>query len=90
MEFDASLLLQVADHAEKVPRLRIAARAEHANEALGRRVRRFAQLLKADRRLDVVAQDRLPGVHIPGKHRLNAFAQQLVRETATGRKPNLI
>ncbi len=89
MEFDVRLLLQIADDAEKVPRLRIAARAEHANEALERRVRRFGQFLKADSRLDVVAQDRLPGVHIPGKHRLNAFTQQFVRETTTGRKPNL-
>jgi hypothetical protein len=41
--------------------LRIAARAEHADEAFRRRAGRFAELLETDRRLDVVAQDRLAG-----------------------------
>src|ERR1700722_9152593 len=52
------LLLQVADDAEQVPRLRIAARSEHADETLGLRADRLAELFEADGRLDVVAQDR--------------------------------
>jgi hypothetical protein len=64
VELDAGLFLQVADDAEEVAGLRIAARAEHANEALRLRAGRLAKLLEADRRLDVVAQDGLAGVDI--------------------------
>ena len=42
MQFHSGLLLQVADHAEQVARLRIATRAEHADQALSRGVRRLA------------------------------------------------
>ena len=63
MQPHAGPLLQIADHAEEVLRLRIAARAEHANQALWRR----AELFEADRRLDVVAQDRLAGVDVAGQ-----------------------
>jgi hypothetical protein len=31
-------------------------------------------------RLDVVAQDRLSGLHIAGQHRVDAFAQERPRE----------
>ena len=65
-ELDAGLLLRVADDAEEIAALRIAARAEHADEALRLRPRRLAKLLEADRRLDVVAQNRLAGVDIAG------------------------
>jgi hypothetical protein len=61
MELDAGLFLQVADDAEEIASLWIAARAEHANEALRLRAGRLAKLLEADRRLDLVAQDRLAG-----------------------------
>jgi hypothetical protein len=64
VELDAGLFLQVADDAEEIAGLRIAARAEHANEALRLRAGRLAKLLEADRRLDVVAQDGLAGVDI--------------------------
>jgi hypothetical protein len=54
MELDAGLFLQVPDDAEEVAGLRIAARTEHANEALRLRAGRLAQLLEPDGRLDVV------------------------------------
>jgi hypothetical protein len=38
-------------------------------------VKRF-QLLEADRRLDVVAQDRLAGVDVAGEHRVDPFPQE--------------
>ena len=76
MQLDPGLLLQIADDAEEVARLRIAARAEHADQALGGRVGRLAELFEADGRLDVVAQDRLAGVDVAGQHRVDAFAQQ--------------
>ena len=66
MQFEAGLLLQVADDAEEIACLRIAARAEHADKAFRRRAGRRAELLKTDRRFDVVAQDRLAGIDIAG------------------------
>ena len=64
MQLQAGLFLKVAEHAEEVLRLRIAARPEHEDEALRLRAGRLAQPLEADRRLDVVAQDRLAGIDI--------------------------
>ena len=64
MELDAGLFLQVANDAEEIAGLWIAARAEHPDEALRLRAGRLAKLLEADGRLDVVAQDRLAGVDI--------------------------
>lgn len=49
------------------------------------RIRLFAgvpgllgQLVKADGRVDVVAQDRFPGIHIPAKQGIDAFREQRV------------
>ncbi len=47
MQLDAGLLLQIADDAEQVAGLRIAARAEHADQAFGRRGGRLAELFEA-------------------------------------------
>jgi hypothetical protein len=55
VELDAGLFLLVADDAEEVAGLRIAARTEHANEALRLRAGRLAKLLETDGRLDVFA-----------------------------------
>jgi hypothetical protein len=44
----AGLLLQIADDGEKIFRLRIAARAEHADQALGRRAGRFGELFPSE------------------------------------------
>ncbi len=46
MQFDGGLLLQTADNPEQVARLRIAARAEHADQTLGLRPDRLAQFSK--------------------------------------------
>ncbi len=64
MQLNAGLFLQVTDYAEEVARLRIAARAEHPNEAFRLCASRRAELLKTDRRFDVIAKDRLAGVDI--------------------------
>src|SRR5271166_290850 len=66
MQLQPGLFLQIAEYTEQIPGLRVAARSEHADEALGLCAGRLAQLLEADRRLDVVAQDRLPGVDVAG------------------------
>src|SRR5882757_10050730 len=76
MQAEARALLQVADHAEEVPGLRIAARSEHADQALGRRAGRFAELFETDGRLDVIAQDRLAGLDIAAQHRIDALAKE--------------
>ena len=68
--------LELADHPEQVARLRVPPGAEHAHEALGRPPRAAAELLKADRSVDVVAEDCLPGIEIAGKETLHPFAQQ--------------
>jgi hypothetical protein len=75
MQFDAGSFLQVADHAEQVASLRIAPRAEHADQTLGLRTGRFAELLEADRCFDVTAQDRFAGVDVASEHRVDALAQ---------------
>jgi hypothetical protein len=67
VELDAGLFLHIADDAKEVAGLRIAARSEHADEALRLGAGRLAQFLEADRRFDVVAQDRLAGVDIAGE-----------------------
>ena len=93
MELDAGLFLQVADDAEEVAGQRIAARAEHADEALRLRAGRLAQLLEADRRLDVVAQDRLAGVDIADENVGGAnFAPDLIGKSGAKnihRRPSL-
>jgi len=70
--------LELADHLEQVARLRVPPRTEHAHEALGRSPRETAELLKADRGVDVVAEDGLPGIEIAGKETLHPFRQQLL------------
>src|SRR3984957_11253838 len=89
VQFDAGLFLQVADDAEEIARLRIAARAEHADEAFRRRAGRRAELLDTDRRLDVVAQDRFAGVHVATEHGVDAFAQQRISERGIACDPLL-
>src|ERR1035441_5355916 len=55
VKMHARLLLQIPDYAEKVLGLRVAARTEHADQALRRRASCCPELFKADGRLDVVA-----------------------------------
>src|SRR5258705_4975614 len=89
VQAEARALLQVTDHAEEVLGLRIAAWSEHADQALGRRAGRFAKLFKADRRLDVVAQDRLASINITAQHCINAFAKKSLGEFLVGLDPTL-
>ena len=76
----ACLLLQIADHMEKVLSLRVATRTKHADQALRWRAGCCPELFKADCRLDVVAQDRLAGLHIAGEHCVDALTQKRLRE----------
>jgi hypothetical protein len=83
-QMQAGLLLQVADDGEEIFRLRIAARAEHADQALGRRAGRLGELFEADGRLDGVAQQRLSGLDIAAQHGVDAFAQKRLGEFLVG------
>ncbi len=65
------------DDLEEIARLRIAAWAEHAHQAFRRAVRPTTQFLEADRRVDVIAKERLPGIEISGEKTFNAFPQKL-------------
>jgi hypothetical protein len=74
-------LLQIAYHAEQILRLRIAARAEHADQALGRRAGGSPELFKSDRRLDVIPKDDLAGLEVAAEQRIDALAQQGLGES---------
>jgi hypothetical protein len=80
LQMEPALLLQVAEHGEEVARLRIAARTEHAHEALGRRAGGAAERLEADRRIDVVAQDGLAGLEVAFQHARHRFLQKRLAE----------
>jgi hypothetical protein len=67
LEVQALDPLERADHFEQVARLRVRPGTEHAHEALGRPPREAAELLEADRGVDVVAKDGLPGIEIAGQ-----------------------
>src|SRR5882757_7941098 len=77
-------LLQIADDAEQIARLRVAARPEHADQALRRGAQRAAQLLEALGCLDVVTQDGLAGVDIAREHRLDRFLDECFAERRIG------
>src|SRR6266481_817721 len=76
MEAHAGALLQIAEYAEQVTGLRVAARAEHADGALLRRPGRLTELLEADGRLDVVSHDGFASTEVAAQHRVDAFAQK--------------
>ena len=68
--------LQVGDDFEEVFRLGIAGGAEHAHEDLGGTAEILAQLHKADRAVDVLAEDGFSGVDIAGDHAADGFTEQ--------------
>src|SRR5580700_3818068 len=76
LQVAAGVLLQVAYDAKQVSCLWIPSWAEHADQALWLRSRRLAEFLKSNRRLDIVAQDRLSGVDITRQQGLDTVAQQ--------------
>ena len=65
-EFEMQALgpLKLRDDVEQIPRLGVPLRTKHPHQALRRRMRHVAELLEADRRVDVIAKKRLAGVEI--------------------------
>lgn len=60
--------------------MRIAAFAKHAHKAFGRFMRSFAELLKTDRRVDVIAKDSLAGLDIARKKAIHGLADKALAE----------
>ena len=73
LQVNALLLLQVLDHREQVARPGILFRPEHAHEALARFNEDPGQLLKPDRRVDIVTQHRPAGIDVTGKQAFDSF-----------------
>lgn len=69
------MALQTVDDGEQVARLRVTGRAEHADQALGRRPGLRAKPFETDPRVDVVGQNRLAAIYVAGQHRLDAFLE---------------
>jgi hypothetical protein len=81
--------LEVVDDLEEIACLRVAARTEHAHQALGRPFCSATQLLEPNRGVDIVAKYCLPGVEIPGEKALDAFTQKLLSVLAVRSKARL-
>jgi hypothetical protein len=64
---------EMSDHIKQVARLWVAPRPQHPHEALGRPAGLLAQRLKANRGIDVIAQDRLAGLRVAGQKALQGF-----------------
>ena len=81
--------LQVGDDFEEVFRLGIAGGAEHAHEHLGGTAEILAQLHKADRAVDVFAEDGFAGVDIAGDHAADGLTEQGSAEAGAVLQPCL-
>src|SRR2546422_7316256 len=68
----------MANDFEQVARVWVAARPQHAHEALRRTLRAATQFFETDCRVDVIAQDRLSGVEVAGEEALDTFPQELL------------
>jgi hypothetical protein len=66
--------LEVVDHFKEIAGLRIAARAEHAHEALRRSLCPATQFLETERCVDMIAKYRFSGVEFPYEQALDAFS----------------
>ena len=78
LELETFGTLKVTNHFEQVARLRIPGRAEHAHQALGGSFRDATELLKPDRRVNVVAQNRFSRIEISRQERLHAFTKEFL------------
>jgi hypothetical protein len=65
--------LQLPQYSEQIAGARIARWAKHAHEALGRRSRGFSERFEPDGGVDVIAQDRLAGLEVPGQELFGGF-----------------
>ena len=87
LEGDAFRFLQRREDAGKIRGGGAALRTQHAHQALSRYLRTLFELLKSDRRVDVVAQDDLAGSGIAVDDALNGFAQKCLTELRVPLRP---
>ena len=87
LEVDAFLFLQRGEYAGKIRGGGAALWPQHAHQALGRYLRSLFELLKSDRRVDVVAQDGLAGFKIAVNDALNGLAQKRLTEIRIALRP---
>lgn len=73
-------LLEVGDNLEEVPGLRVSRGPEHAHENLWGASKVGAELHKADRAVDVFAEDGLSCVQVAGEHGADGFAEERAAE----------
>jgi hypothetical protein len=78
LELEPFGTLKVTNHLKQIARLRIPGGAEHAHQAFGGSFRDATELLKPDRRVNVVAQNRFSRIEISGQERLHAFTQEFL------------
>src|SRR5215469_1509453 len=72
--------LQLPQYSEQIAGARITPWAQHAHEALGRRSRGFGERFEPDGGVDVIAQDRLAGLEVPGQELFGRFGEQRLTE----------
>jgi len=89
VQLDAGMLLQMAENLKEVVSIRVALWSEHADQTFRRSADALAERRKANRRLDIVAQNGFPGLHVAGEHCLHAFAQQSFAKSRIAREPIL-
>src|SRR5215471_4392474 len=72
--------LQLPQYSKQIAGARITPWAQHAHEALGRRSRGFGERFEPDGGVDVIAQDRLAGLEVPGQELFGRFGEQRLPE----------
>src|SRR6516165_11059706 len=72
--------LQLPQYSEQIAGARITPWAQHAHEALGRRSRGFGERFEPNGGVDVIAQDRLTGLEVPGQELFGRFGEQRLTE----------
>ena len=83
-QFDARFFLQRRHNVEEVLCARIAARCEHAMQALGGFIDCRRQCFEAHRRVDQIAQDGLAGGGVPGEIGVDRFGKSVRNADAEG------
>ena len=71
----ALVLLNVPNHFKKVSRRRATVRAKHLHQSFGRCICAGAQLLKSNRRVNVIAQQTFPCVEFSAQQQLHALTE---------------
>src|SRR5580698_326683 len=76
LKIDAFLCLKMSEDAKQVLGGRVAIWTEHSHEAVGGDGGRLFELPKANRGVDIVAQDCAAGLLVAGEHQLDRFPKQ--------------